>query len=152
MGRYNIPKEDSKELIKEIHNSSNGDGGGIKEYYYKVINEQAYSVIKAMPFVLISGIIANRGYEYIYAPQIDDTIRFLAFRIVDVKMTFWGYIEYNEVDKGIILKGDLYERMFLGLNATNQTVSIEDVKAEFGNLIQEITKEEYESMIKYKPE
>lgn len=33
MGRYNIPKEDNKQLIKEVRNSS--EGGGDKEYYYK---------------------------------------------------------------------------------------------------------------------
>ena len=33
MGKYNIPKQDSKQLVKEIRNSS--EGGGVKEYYYK---------------------------------------------------------------------------------------------------------------------
>lgn len=32
MGKYNIPKQDSKQLVKEIRNSS--EGGGVKEYYY----------------------------------------------------------------------------------------------------------------------
>lgn len=150
MGRYNIPKQDSKQLIKEIRNSSNGDSGGIKEYYYKVINEQAYNAIKGFPFVLISGIIAYRGYEYVYAPHLGD-IEFLAFRITDIEMTYWGYIEYNKIDRGIILKGDLYERATLGLNAAGQSISIEDVKNQFGTLVQEITKEEYESLITHKP-
>ena len=68
-------------------------------------------------------------------------------------MTYWGYIEYNKIDRGIILKGNLYERISLGITASGgNPVSVEDVKNQFGTLVEEITKEEYESMITYKPE
>lgn len=151
-GGIQLSKRDNDNKLNSITSgSSSGDGGGVKEYYYKVINEQAYDAIKALPVVLISGIIADMGYEYIYAPHLSDA-EFLAFKIVDVEMTYWGYIEYNEVDRGVILKGDLYERVVLCLNASGKTVSIDDVKNQFGTILQEITKEEYESMITYKPE
>jgi len=152
-GGIQLSKRDNENKLNSITSgSSNGDGGGVKEYYYKVINEQACEIIKGFPFILISGIIDSGKYEYVYAPHLGTT-NFLAFRIVDIEMTYWGYIEYNKIDRGIILKGNLYERISLGITASGgNPVSVEDVKNQFGTLVEEITKEEYESMITYKPE
>jgi hypothetical protein len=151
-GGIQLSKRDNENKLNSITSgSSNGDGGGVKEYYYKVIDEQVYDAIKDLPFILISGVIIDMGFEYIYTPYLPDG-KFIAFKTVDIEMTYWGYTNDNKVDRGIILKGDLYERMTLGLTANGETISIEDVKNQFGTIIQEITKEEYESMITYKPE
>lgn len=131
--------------------SGSGSGEGVKEYYYKIINEQAGEIIKTYPYILISGIIDSGKYEYVYAPHLGTT-NFLAFRIADIEMTYWGYIEYNKVDRGVILRGNLYERISLGITAAGNPMSVEDVKNQFGSMLKEITKEEYESMITYKPE
>lgn len=150
MRKYNIPLKDVKEVKQEIVECSSGGGERVKEYYYKVIDEQVCEIIKTFPYILISGIICNKRYEYIYAPHLG-TPNFLAFRIVDIEMTYWGYIEHNKIDRGIILKGNLYERISLGITAADNPVSVEDVKNQFGSMLEEITKEEYEAMITYKP-
>ena len=149
MRKYNIPLKDVKEVKQEIVECSSGDGEGVKEYYYKVIDEQVYEIIKGCHYILISGIILRNHYEYLYIALSD--LNFLAFRIADIEMTYWGYTEYNKVDRGVILRGNLYERISLGITAAGNPMSVEDVKNQFGSMLEEITKEEYESMITYKP-
>lgn len=47
MGKYNIPKQDSKQLVKEIRNSSEG-GGSSKVKYYNCIDETARGVAASL--------------------------------------------------------------------------------------------------------
>ena len=160
MGKYNIPKQDSKQLVKEIRNSS--EGGGDKLYYYKWKDgADKFSEL----FDLIGQIgrvknIINDGrllYNLIEAYEGDD---FTNKELMRNNFAFCIFGEETPLmapgNKYLIVpKGNLIDK----INALNVLYPSEDVSQVVplvidyvNNNLTEITKEEYESMITYKPE
>lgn len=172
MGKYNIPKQDSKQLVKKIRNSS--EGGGVKEYYYKVLDLDTYTSSALASYLhltcSLSGVIIQGDNEYPsyqitrnigYYGSLDDLWKQLKDNFIS------GFRFYDDVafipagNENIIVKiekGNLEERL---IDFIKKTFPLEDNPEQFlqDELIpalrqsfKEITKEEYESMITYKPE
>ena len=158
MGKYNIPKQDSKQLIKEIRNSS--EGGGVKEYYYTWNTDQydiqAEFIVNVLPMIKINNVIEASNYaiyridKFFRNGKPDDICnrRFKAFCISSEP-----YIIYSgdNIDYEIynVPEGDLITKLYF-LHGGDYT--IEQFTSEMNQYFKEITKEEYESMITYKPE
>ena len=160
MGKYNIPKQNSKQLVKEIRNSS--EGGGDTLYYYKW--KDGASKFSEL-FDLIGNIgrvknIINNGrllynLKEQYIAEDLDNISLIrnsnAFCIFGEETP----ITNTNTDYIIIPKGNLIDK----INALNILYPSEDASQIIplvidyvNNNLTEITKEEYESMITYKPE
>lgn len=158
MGKYNIPKQDSKQLVKEIRNSS--EGGGVKEYYYKMhdslINDkeaikemvqmfyQLFSRVDTLSKLSDDIVITSICTEY----SSERTHNIGYFKVVDYPFYLPSYDEYGKLLRVAYMTGDFYKR----LSFLQPDISIDEIKAQMSQIIQEITKEEYESMITYKPE
>lgn len=177
MGKYNIPKQDSKQLVKEIRNSS--EGGGVKEYYYKVLDLSIYNNSSINSYLKLtcslSGAIIQGDNEY---PSIQITRDMDFYGVIydlwnalgEGGMPIIGFRFYDDVafipDYNIsspgavkIEKGNLEERL---IDIIRKSSSYEEEGREewlqdelipaLRQSFKEITKEEYESMITYKPE
>lgn len=157
MGRYNIPKADSKELINEVQNSSSGDGGA-KEYYYKIIGDR--TKLQMLNLYTISSIIYFGGKvtaslnsflnlgEVIVSSSVNDIA---GFSIIGQPSYC---IAESETDSVYIILNSLNFKDKIIELANKQGVPEEYLKSILDTIdatIQEITKEEYESMITYKP-
>lgn len=135
--------------------SGSGSGEGVKEYYYKVLNpiEEVLAVF-INPSEIIRSISQETNERITVVVGTTDTGTFsyyplywfltnnevIAFKVLDRE-------EYIRVGSEITVlpKGNLYTRLALLGEG-------EDVGAFLDTIFQEITKEEYESMITYKPE
>lgn len=160
MGKYNIPKQDSKQLVKEIRNSS--EGGGDTLYYYKWKDgaDKFNELLVAIGNILIIKNIINVGcllYKMIgyYTGEELSNMELIrdsdAFCIFGEETTIFGFGN-NPVT---IPKGNLIDKV----NALRVIYPSEDASQIIplvidyvNNNLTEITKEEYESMITYKPE
>lgn len=160
MGRYNIPKDDSKQLIKEIRNSS--EGGGDKLYYYKWKDgadkfDELFDIIgnigRVKNIIFNGRLLYNLREQYI-AEDLDN------IGLMRNNNAFCIFGEETPItntndDYVIIPKGNLIDKVN-GLSVmypsedTSQIMSL--VIDYINNNLTEITKEEYESMITYKPE
>lgn len=69
MGKYNIPKQDSKQLVKEIRNSSEGVGNS-KIKYYKCLTNSSKCVVGEIGIYL----------SYIKCYEYDDNANITNFR------------------------------------------------------------------------
>ena len=170
MRKYNIPLKDVKEVKQEIVECSSGSGEGVKEYYYKCNHENIPYKDKTLFDVLkycciLTGIIDNLGFCYNknidrnknldpledrFWENYDYGSNIIAFSILDREILSYYYekVVYSS-------KGDLYSKCkeFLPQTAPPD-VSQDVINAAvemFKTMYQEITKEEYESMITYKP-
>ena len=172
MGKYNIPKQDSKQLVKEIRNSS--EGGGVKEYYYKVLDLDIYQNSEIASYLhlicSLSGVIIQGDNEYPsyqitrnigHYGSLDDLWKQLTDNFIS------GFRFYDDIafipagNENIIVKiekGNLEERL---IDVIKKSVPQEENPEKWlqdelvpalRQSFQEITKEEYESMITYKPE
>lgn len=158
MGKYNIPKQDSKQLVKEIRNSS--EGGVVKEYYYKMqdslmTEKDAIVSVTAMCYQLFSRVdtLSKLNDDIVitsicteYSSERTNGIGY--FKVVDHSFYLPSYDEYGKLLGVTYMNGDFYRRM----SCLQPNVFIDEIKAQMSQIIQEITKEEYESMITYKPE
>lgn len=160
MGKYNIPKQDSKQLVKEIRNSS--EGGGVKEYYYKwkdgadKLNE-LFELIGIVGRVKNIIVIGRLTYNMVGAYNGDDFDNKELMRNSDAFCIFGEETPIVFLDDNYLTipKGNIIDK----LNALIDMYPQEDVSQAIPLLIDyvnnnliEITKEEYESMITYKPE
>ena len=104
----------------------------------------------------ISGVVqyvnvsTNKGdtLEYLYVQDWIDSI--IAFRFPDVQTNLWGSYDGYNPKNYVEIKGDFFERILNVLKLINENVTLEQVKQQYGSDIQEISKEEYESLITYK--
>lgn len=160
MGKYNIPKQDSKQLVKEIRNSS--EGGGAKEYYYKW-KENAdrfgelfdlIGIIGRVKNIINNGRLLYNLREQYIAEDLDNK----SLMRNNVAFCIFGEetpITNTNDDYIIIPKGNLIDKVnsLSVIYPSEDTSQIIPLVIDYvnNNLI-EITKEEYESMITYKPE
>lgn len=162
MGRYNIPKADSKELINEVQNSSSGDGG-IKEYYYKVQDNANLDTLILQLCNIKRAIHAFRletGEELVYKEtaiwhylDVNNISSPIAFVINDEEPIVLTQLDsFARIQAQYLAKGNLINRVIqYGSIVGGQTLTEEQAQSLIEPFVQEITKEEYESMITYKP-
>ena len=166
MGKYNIPKQDSKQLVKEIRNSSNGDNAKygyykLTQYWLNILNnydtarERFEMLIYMFKYIECNG-ICGVHYQTGDITYIDHSSLLL---LVDNRNN-WPYFDIATFNLGIkvnedavrlnvlhtvskdenvnnILQGNLKERMALiGISSE-----------EFDGIFQIITEEEYEHLL-----
>jgi len=163
MRKYNIPLKDVKEVKQKIVECSSGGDIGAKEYYYKFKDTAIPQMVQLSAAIChITSIIKKYNNKFIENSQSakiassiissTDTLQFIAFKYIDIEV-----YEINvPIDEPIIDKsglGNLNERLY-NLFIDGETAN-EDIynqyKGGFELTFEEITKEEYESMITYKP-
>lgn len=141
--------------------SGSGESGGVKEYYYRVANEipEEYRVIfvSLLNVVLVSSVLISDSIDNFTTcykvtncanrdgsgAPLSNLSNIIAFSYLDGNTHF---ISYN-MDRPTILTGNLFEK--LSQVAGGEAEAIRQMLEPY---FQEITKEEYESMITYKPE
>ena len=146
--------------------SGSGGGEGVKEYYYKVKDT---AVINAIPSACtlshITGIIESHSGKFIENSQTfaiinnimgtmqSQIIQFYAFKYIDIEV-YDISLHGNEYIIGKSGLGNLNERLYtmVIINETGSEVLYNECKEAFDLSFEEITKEEYEAMITYKPE
>lgn len=133
--------------------SGSGGGEGVKEYYYKVITQDPNIVFFMTQVGVIYFIVEVKGEikETLSSKQFSNHT--YAFKLLDIPYSFVGTDEGNIVNVYDGFNGDIYDR-YLKFGELNGATDItrEDTIVELSQYIQEITKEEYEAMITYKPE
>lgn len=151
MGRYNIPKADSKELINEVQNSSSGDGG-VKHYYYKT-DENAKEEVMILLLEVFSSCNINVLLKKPFDEVIFETSLTMCFASVeDATEQYIGYIKLDGRLYTLVTLGDYGSLNPIGVFEGNIIDRLNKIgMPEYSNYFQEITKEEYESMITYKP-
>lgn len=164
MRKYNIPLKDTKEVKQEIVECSSGAGeGGIKEYYYKFndtnIESMHESIAEILTFCsIVTGFIdklgtclnkyTDRNKEIYPIEKFFETSNVIAFSILDKEVLSYYYADVSIYSK----KGDLYSKTREYLSAVKfPQDQIELYMEAFKSTFEEITKEEYEAMITYKP-
>lgn len=151
MGRYNISKADSKELINEVQNSSSGDGG-VKEYYYKT-DENAKEEVMSLLLEVFSSCNINVLLKKPFDEVIFETSLTMCIASVeDATEQYIGYIKLDGRLCTLVTLGDYDSLNPIGVFEGNIIDRLNKIgMPEYSNYFQEITKEEYESMITYKP-
>lgn len=145
--------------------SGSGSGEGVKEYYYKFKDT---AVIEAIAFSAaishVTAIICEYSGKFIENSQTtsiinnlmatmeSQIIQFYAFKYVDIEVYDINIpIGVPVIDKSGL--GNLNERLYNFFNRTGTNgETYNQFKQAFDLTFQEITKEEYEAMITYKPE
>lgn len=163
MRKYNIPLKDVKEVKQEIVECSSGSGEGVKEYYYKVIGDgemlpiftgfigiiHCITHIEENLYIKVHNVAGNY-YKGLY--DTDFLKNIIAFAITENATTIYSVSQdLGSPTSNIISipKGNVNEK--LKNLAESVSAPYEEVKSLFDATCQEITKEEYESMITYKP-
>lgn len=157
-GGIQLSKRGNDNKLNSVTGSSSSGDGGVKEYYYKTSSPEEVIQLHLMGGGIISGVIQykntdnNQGdtIEYIYGESFIKSI--IAFRIPNVESRFWGTYNGDSVSNFAILNGDFYNRLSIFVGILGNPVTPEQIKEEYKDVIQEITKEEYEFLITYKPE
>lgn len=168
MRKYNIPLKEIKEVKQEIVECSSGGGEGVKEYYYKIKEDSTlasgmfytmlilFTVSKIdiiVPFS--SGNGKYTGEVSVITPFIFQDLRILPyFKVSDIIQPIVSSVS-NSGNHGITTElyteGDLFTKVDYALNLIGNDPEL----LEFGNSLKDsvipITKEEYESLITYKP-
>ena len=137
MGKYNIPKQDSKQLVKEIRNSS--EGGGAKEYYYKYNHSEELDDTRQFVrnFVVIEVLYSN-GEEVISlnkhftnygVPESLTTLidrNCVAIKILDSRV---NYITYDSnMPFMVIPKGSIVDKLlYLAKNQDFLKIKLKDI-------------------------
>lgn len=146
--------------------SGSGSGGGVKEYYYKFKDTAVPQTVSlASGLTHIIAIIENHSGKFIENSQTLDIatgimstidsniIQFNAFKYIDIEVYDINVpVDVLVIDKSGL--GNLNERLY-NLFMNNERPNEEgynQFKQAFELTFQEITKEEYEAMITYKPE
>ena len=158
MRKYNIPLKDVKEVKQEIVECSSGGGEGVKEYYYKI--KPYLEDYEALPTVL-NLFIPGCSYIIQVGDKTVDLNNYCGFAISNgavnrnlIAVKFKDIVTIGMHPEGgaelILPKGNLYNRTeyFFRLIGENAEEAVSVIQL----YTQEITKEEYESMITYKPE
>lgn len=152
MGKYNIPKQDSKQLVKEIRNSSEGEG--VKEWYYTINVQGIYDsvgeedalilMMSICPNYIVSTTVVGKKFEQAFYSwkdfDISNTKEIIAFRCVE---NFPAQVASD--DKIYFIYGDSYTKLKHIAKLTD--TDYEMVLNMISPYISEISKEEYESLI-----
>ena len=156
-----------KYVNENISKSGGGGGeGGVKEYYYRFKDTAVPEMVAyATAICHIISIIKEDGGKFIENSQTfnimntitstmdNNVIRFIAFKYIDIEV----YDINVPVDVPVIDKsglGNLNERLynfFMNNENGNNEERYNQFKYGFELTFEEITKEEYESLITYKP-
>ena len=152
MRKYNIPLKDVKEVKQEIVECSSGGGEGVKEYYYKTdesIKEEALMIlIELLSACNINVLLKRVSNEVVFETSL--TVCFSAFE--DATSQYVGYIKLDGRPFTVIKLDDYNNIEPIGIFEGNITDIFNKIgMSEYSNYFQEITKEEYEAMITYKP-
>lgn len=160
MRKYNIPLKEIKEVKQEIVEcSSGGSGEGAKEYYYKWLTDDENirgdiaSLIGMICDINSILIPSYEGYGKInayidtnYVPLAEMMAHSICIGFSINADSFILAINSDSTPISVSPKGSLVDRM--KKYGDEGLMYIE----ELNNAVQEITKEEYEAMITYKPE
>lgn len=164
MRKYNIPIKDVKEVKQEIVECSSGGGEGVKEYYYKIIQdnieESFYNTVIRM-YAIGSMICKLKAYgsgtswgNWVKASiTTTNTSGIMGIHFIDIIDYTWDYMDYNDFHYAQkIPRGNIVDKLkYIG---EENKMSQEELQAGIdlvNSMFQEITKEEYEAMITYKP-
>jgi hypothetical protein len=142
--------------------SGSGSGDGVKEYYYKFKDTAIPEIASFVAGIThITAIVNNHSGQFIENSQTlniitnimytaeSNIIQFTAFKYIDIEVYDINVpIDVPVIDKSGL--GNLNERLY-NLFMRNEE-KYNQFKQAFELTFQEITKEEYESMITYKPE
>ena len=160
MRKYNIPLKDVKEVKQEIAECSSGSGEGVKEYYYKILTDDETLLAG------LSGIVGQLGCTSALYKRYDNKLVKLngyitdgaclsAYTFIPLAKAFaitgeeYDILQQHENYIQIHMpKGDIFTKLEYFAEDENTSEIIEFLKS----IMQEITKEEYEAMITYKPE
>ena len=167
MGKYNISVDEIKDIKKELNKQSSNGGEVIKEYYYRLntddINNNNYNMVMEMYAVgsticTLRADDANTWPSFVKAtPFTQNVFETFAIHLIDIVDYLWIYNNDNGTNNmhhgQIIPRGNIVDKLkyFAEENGMSQE-AIQDMIDEINWTFQEITKEEYESMITYKPE
>ena len=171
MRKYNIPLKEIKEVKQEIVECSSGGGEGVKEYYYKVLDN-------IFDDVLIGGLLSTYTIDSVIVPIevygdytiIGDVNMSLfnmvsniayakgapkAIKLLDNFNGYWDYLDWasNSYPNKFVKvgKGNIITKVLTTVPENIPEEQINQMIELVNSCLQEITKEEYESMITYKP-
>lgn len=177
-GNIQLSKRGHDNKLNSVTGSSSSGDNGVKEYYYKFKDEYSNDIhaatIMDMPFLSflhsIIGIDAvicpvytnDGGYHSIGNSELDSHFVILNeikatpyFKIVDSNTYLIGGYKDNHTityDSIIARIGNIENRMIKSANILGGEEAVIECLQMINDIIQEITKEEYEAMITYKPE
>lgn len=158
-GGIQLSKRDNDNRLNNI-TSGSSEGEGVKEYYYKMqdslINDkEAIVEMTKMYYMLFNRVdtLSKLNDDVVitsicteYSSERTSGIGY--FKVVDYPFYLPSYDEYGKLLRVTYMNGDFYRRM----SCLQPNVSIDEIKAQMSQIIKEITKEEYESLITYTPE
>jgi hypothetical protein len=133
--------------------SVSGSGEGVKEYYYKTDESNKEMILMILLELLsscnINVLLKRVSNEVVFETSL--TVCFSAFE--DATSQYVGYIKLDGRPFTAIRLDDYNNIEPIGIFEGNITDIFNKIgMSEYSNYFQEITKEEYESMITYKPE
>ena len=158
MRKYNIPLKDIKEIKQEIVECSSGGGEGVKEYYYKILDDNQLDGL-ILQFCNIKRAICRfrleTGEEFVYKEtavwhylNVNNISNPIAFVINDEEPIVIAQPNSSaRLHASYLAKGNLIDRIVEYSSAVGQTIPKEQAQTILEPVIQEITKEEYESLI-----
>lgn len=152
MRKYNIPLKDVKEVKQEIVECSSGDGEGVKEYYYKT-DESIKEEVLMILVELFSSCNTNILLKKLSGEVVFETNLSICFSNIEHAISqYAGYIKLDGRPSTVVILNDYDNFVPDGIFEGNITDRFNKIgMSEYSNYFQEITKEEYESMITYKP-
>lgn len=159
--------KDKEKFVDVIVTNSNNRGGSVKEYYYKVIENEENSITSEVIYdsVVKLGIFPNLIYECYKGDKLvcvegfsnEFSAKIKAIKIYDIPITFIDfkdrdYSDTSNFNKSIYQSGNIYDRIVQLADAFDFDQEMkQELLDMYFNIFQEITKEEYESMITFKP-
>lgn len=161
---FPIKQSDKERFVNTITEmSSNGGGSSIKEYYYKVIENKEnptpsqviYESVARMGMFITLIYECYKGNKLVCVEGFSNefSAKIKAIKIYDIPITFIDFNDRDHADTSnfymsIYQSGSLYERIERQADAFGfDQIMKQELLDMFFNLFQEITKEEYESMI-----
>ena len=152
MRKYNIPLKEIKEVKQEIVECSSG-GEGVKEYYYKT-DESIKEEVLMILVELFSSCNTNILLKKLSGEVVFETNLSICFSNIEHAISqYAGYIKLDGRPSTVVILNDYDNFVPDGIFEGNITDRFNKIGVpEYANYFQEITKEEYESMITYKPE
>lgn len=156
-GGIQLSKRNNDNKLNSITSgSSNGEGEGVKEYYYKTLDPNTIENIVSLITAFNGELLIDTGKNGIIRGSfgtfnVKTYNKIIGFKIYDIESYILNSSDGSYISHFGPFKGDVYEIFLQYSNFGGETgITIEQVKEFFSSTIQEITKEEYESMITYK--
>ena len=161
-GGIQLSKRNNENKLNSI-TSGSSDSGGVKEYYYKYNRSEELDASQFVRNVVVIEVLYSNGEEVIPLNKtltnygVEDTLTTLidrncvAIKISDSRV---NYITYDSNMPFMVLpKGSIVDKLlYLAKKGGFPEDQIEEQINLINSIFQEITKEEYESMITYRPE